>query len=47
LTKASEICARRFRRDFDVWIFPKLFYAAQGIKKIYNMPCHAMHPMHD
>jgi hypothetical protein len=28
-------------------IFPKFFYAPQGFKKKYNMPCHAMHPMQD
>jgi hypothetical protein len=26
-TKALEICRRRFRRDFDRRIFPKIFYA--------------------
>jgi hypothetical protein len=24
-TKASEICRRRFRREFDMRIFPKIF----------------------
>jgi hypothetical protein len=26
-TKALEICTRRFRRNFDVRIFPKIFWA--------------------
>jgi hypothetical protein len=29
-TKALEICRRRFRRNFDVRIFPKFFSAPQG-----------------
>jgi hypothetical protein len=28
--KALENCRRRFRRNFDVGIFPKFFYASQG-----------------
>jgi hypothetical protein len=28
--KALEICTRRFRRNFDVSIFPKLSLALQG-----------------
>jgi hypothetical protein len=29
-TKALEICSKRFRRNFDMGIFPKFFYAPQG-----------------
>jgi hypothetical protein len=29
-TKALEICRRRFRRNFDMRIFPKIFWAFLG-----------------
>jgi hypothetical protein len=29
-SKALEICRRRFRRNFDMRIFPKFFEAPQG-----------------
>jgi hypothetical protein len=29
-TKALEICIRRFRRNFDMRIFPKFFWTPQG-----------------
>jgi hypothetical protein len=44
---ALENCTRRFWRNFDVGIFPKLSLALQGFYKKYNMPCHAMHPRQD
>jgi hypothetical protein len=28
-----EICTTRFRRDFDMEIFPKIFYVIQEFKK--------------
>jgi hypothetical protein len=38
--KALEICTRRFRRNLDMGIFPKMFYAPQGF--LENEICHAM-----
>jgi hypothetical protein len=35
-----EICTTRLRRNFDMGILPKIFYASQGF--LENEICHAM-----